>query len=398
MNNPQGGGKNTVRMVKAGRFEVCYYQVLTLELTTLDKVLDVFAGPKALQMLKITGFDPDLFHTVLGASGGPKWFVLAGIDRVLISEFFAERQLPLNLVGSSAGAFRFACLTQHDPVAAINRLAKDYSETVYSEKPDIHEISDKAIDLLSRMLPKENRSEVVNNPVFKAHLIAARCRGVLAPENKAIQFPGLMVSAVANAVSRKALTGFYHRYVFSAPGEPLAFRDPCDITTRHVALSESNILDALLASGAIPGILRGIQNIQGADKGMYRDGGVTDYHYDLHFQGNQNTKEQGSLVLFPHFYPTPVPGWFDKSLPWRHPHRSSYENVVMVVPSKEFVASLPFSKIPDRHDFTKIPVTQRLKYWQTVLSETDRLGEAFLALQEKDNIMLVLQPLPFKVK
>lgn len=351
-----------------------------------------------MQLLKVYGFKSELFHTVLGASGGPKWFVLAGIDRVLISEFFAQRQHPLNLVGSSAGAFRFACLTQPDPVAAINRLAKDYSETVYSDKPTIDEISDKAVSLLQCMLPEENRQKVVNNPVFVPHFIAARCRGLLAPERKAIQFPGLVLSALANGVSRRHLGRFYERYVFSGETQRLLFDDPAKLKTQHVGLTEHNVIDALLASGAIPGVLRGIPDIAGAAKGMYRDGGVTDYHFDLRFSapGSVAKSLDNDLVLFPHFYSVPKPGWFDKSLPWRYPHRISYDNVVMVVPSAEFVASLPYGKIPDRHDFTKIPATERISYWRTVLSETDRLGEAFMALKDPATLLDALQPLPFK--
>ena len=372
----------------------------------MKTVLNVYAGPRAMQMLKVYGFNSDLFHTVLGASGGPKWFVLAGIDRVLISEYFKDRKVPLNMVGSSAGAFRFACLTQPDPVAAINRLAKDYSETVYSEKPTIDEISDKAVVLLQNMLPAENRKHVVNNSIFVPHLIAARCRGLLAPERKAIQYPGLLVSAVANGLSRGLLDKFYERSIFSGTRQQLNFTDPVGLKTQHIRLTETNIIDALLASGAIPGVLRGIPDIEGAGRGMYRDGGVTDYHFDLQFKSggaygeeqlNRGNQIQNDLVLFPHFFAVPKPGWFDKSLPWRHPHRSSYDNVVMVVPSDEFVASLPFGKIPDRHDFTRIPAEQRLQYWKTVLAETDRLGEAFLALQNPAHLKDTLQPLPFKL-
>jgi len=365
--------------------------------------LSVFAGPRAQQLLKVYGLKPQLFHTLLGASGGPKWFVLAGIDRVIISEFFTGRQQPLHLVGSSAGAFRFACLAQKDPVAAINRLATDYSETVYSDKPTIEEISDKAVKLLQRMLPDEEREHVINNKVFVPHLVTVRCRGVLAPENKLIQYPGLMVSGVANAVSRRLLRRFYHRCIFSGNQETLVFDDPVNIPTQQVPLRQDNIIESLLASGAIPGILKGIKNISGAQKGMYRDGGVTDYHFDLRFKGAQKKLLQpdsdtveNDLVLFPHFYANAKPGWFDKSLPWRHPHKSSYENVVMIVPSPEFVASLPYGKIPDRHDFTKMPAEQRLQYWRTVLKETNRLGEAFLELSNPDTLMKVLQPLPFK--
>tara|TARA_B110000211_G_C14002359_1_gene519115 strand:- start:889 stop:1068 length:180 start_codon:yes stop_codon:yes gene_type:complete len=49
----------------------------------------------------------------------------------------------------------------------------------------------------------------------------------------------------------------------------------------------------------------------------------------------------------------------------------------MITPSKEFVASLPYGKIPDRNDFTDLDADTRIKYWNTIFSETEKLAEAF---------------------
>ena len=49
----------------------------------------------------------------------------------------------------------------------------------------------------------------------------------------------------------------------------------------------------------------------------------------------------------------------------------------MITPSKEFIASLPYGKIPDRNDFTDLDADTRIKYWNTVFSETEKLAEAF---------------------
>ena len=48
----------------------------------------------------------------------------------------------------------------------------------------------------------------------------------------------------------------------------------------------------------------------------------------------------------------------------------------MLAPSKEFVASLPYGKIPDRNDFTDLDADTRIKYWNIVFSETEKLAEA----------------------
>ena len=92
-------------------------------------MLDIYCGENALKTIQENGFKQELFTNFLGASGGPKWFTLFGLDKYLFGDFFKERTTELNLIGSSAGAFRAACFAQKDPVAAIARLADKYART-----------------------------------------------------------------------------------------------------------------------------------------------------------------------------------------------------------------------------------------------------------------------------
>lgn len=39
--------------------------------------LEIYAGKKARETIMKNGFSPELFSYFLGASGGPKWFVLS---------------------------------------------------------------------------------------------------------------------------------------------------------------------------------------------------------------------------------------------------------------------------------------------------------------------------------
>lgn len=353
------------------------------------RVLDIYAGKNALSKIKQQGFSSDLFDYMLGASGGPKWFCLAGLDRYIFSEFFAGRTRPLNIIGSSAGAFRFACFAQNDPLAAINRLADRYSHTVYSDKPTAREITAKGTALLDYVLGENGSQEIINNPVIKAHFIVARCKGLTQFELKPLQMAGLIASAGANAFKRKWLERFYQRFLFSTPNSDLVLTDPNLMPSYSVPLTEQNLPQALMASGSIPIVIEGVENISGAPKGMYRDGGIIDYHFDLTFG------PQKGLVLYPHFYSRPIPGWFDKSMKKRLPHASSYDDVVMVVPSEEFVASLPYGKIPDRKDFETMPAEQRIEYWQAVISQSDRLGEALKDMYDNQKIVEHIKPIEF---
>jgi hypothetical protein len=82
------------------------------------------------------------------------------------------------------------------------------------------------------------------------------------------------------------------------------------------------------------------------------------------------------LTLYPHFIDKPKAGWFDKNSS-RAVLAKNYDNTVMLVPSKEFVQSLPFNKIPDRKDFETLDAPTRIQYWLSVLSQTDKLADSF---------------------
>ena len=352
--------------------------------------LDIYAGEAARARIQKEGFSPQLFQYFLGASGGPKWFSLAGLDRVLFPEWFAGIHHQVQVIGSSAGAFRAMCAVQQDPLAAINRLASAYSTTTYSSnKPTPREITAKALDLLTYMIDDEGKKSALENDRFKAHLIVAKCLGATRFEGKFQQLRGLAMSAATNTIGRKHLAKLYTRYVFSSPGSNLSISDPYHLPTQYHLLTEGNIHAALLASGSIPVVIEGVTDIEGAPPGMYRDGGIIDYHFDISLGPGDG------LVLYPHFYNKPIPGWFDKGLKRRVPHKSSYDNVVMMVPSQAFIASLPFGKIPDRKDFEVLDAPARIAYWQSVLSETDRLGEYFMKIAGDGSIVDKIQPFTF---
>jgi hypothetical protein len=342
-------------------------------------MLDIYAGSNALKKIEQQGFSHEMFTTMLGASGGPKWFTLFGLDKYLFGEFFQQRTTPLNLIGSSAGAFRFGALAQKNPVEAITRLATIYSETVYSAKADATEITEKAKALLDAVYGKNGIEEIIQNPIFKAHFIVAKCQGLTSFESKPLQGLGLLSSIVLNRIDRNLLKYQYQRYVYHHPSSNIKISDHCQFDTFYKNLSTQNLKEALLASGSIPMVMEGVKNITDSPKGIYRDGGIIDYHFDVKIENNDG------LILYPHFNAQPKAGWFDKSLK-RTVQAKHYQDVIMLVPSDKFIVSLPYNKIPDRKDFTEMEATTRIKYWRTVLAETERLAEGFDSFIHQPNI------------
>ncbi len=332
-------------------------------------MLDIYAGPTAKKRIAEHGITPELFSTFLGASGGPKWFSLFGLDKYLFGEFFKDKDETLHLIGSSAGAFRSACLAQENPVEAITQLAYRYSETDFTTDSSAAGVSRVAQQMIGQFLPENQIDGLLNNPNRKIHIITTRCRGLVENENKVLQGLGLTKSLINNAIGRQHLTKQYQRVIFSNAEQPLKINESAVFSTETIPLTKTNVGPALLASGAIPMVMEGLTEIDGAPAGMYRDGGIIDYHFDFEI-------EQPGLTLYPHFNKQPKAGWFDKGLK-RTASAHNYDKVVMLVPSDEFIANLPFGKIPDRTDFEKIDTSTRIRYWHKVFEETERLAESF---------------------
>ena len=348
--------------------------------------LSLFAGPRALQRIRDHGLQNEQFKVLAGASGGPKWFVLYGLDRYLFGEFFASRQDGLATVGSSAGAWRLACLATDNPLASLDRLATLYSTEKYSAEPTPREVTAKASAMLHQVLGVDGGRQLVENRLIRTHIIADRCRGFLSRDSRLLLGAGLGLAAFSNLLSRKLLKFYFDRVVFNNHTHTCELTALQDVRTHDVKLTTDNVYDALIASGSIPFALEGVRNVTGGPDGLYVDGGITDYHFDVPFHKNDG------LVLYPHFYPRVVPGWFDKFLPWRKVQRSHFDNVLLVCPSAEFVAGLPYGKIPDRNDFRKLDYDTRVRYWRTVLSESERLAGEFAVLVDRGVDPGLIQP------
>jgi hypothetical protein len=336
------------------------------------------AGPSAYREIRTHGFEPALVQTLAGASGGAKWLVLSRLDRVLIERLILPRAAPLHLIGSSVGAWRFACYGRRDPLAALARFEEAYVEQRYSARPTRGEITARSGEILGLLLGEHGVAEILAHPWLRTHVITARCRRLTATEQPQLLLAALALAAAANAVSRRALGAFFVRTLFHDPRARPPLLDPHDLPTEHVPLTADNLRESIVASGAIPLVLEAVHDIAGAQRGVYRDGGIIDYHFDAELA------EPGRIALFPHFYGHAAPGWFDKHWPHRRALPRSLERVLLVHPSEEFLAGLPDGRIPDRGDFLRFDDATRLRRWRAVIADCGRLADELAAALDGD--------------
>ena len=155
-----------------------------------------------------------MIGTIAGASGGAKWLVLSQLDRAILTNLVPKLQGPVHLLGSSVGAWRFACYAQSDPIAAIDRFEAAYFDQRYSDTPDIAEVTTRSLEILQTVLGASGVDEILSHPVFRTHVMAVRSRHVLASENRFAPGAGLTSAASLNLISRKSLGLFFERALF----------------------------------------------------------------------------------------------------------------------------------------------------------------------------------------
>ncbi len=345
------------------------------------------AGPGAYDTIRRHGFAIDRIGTIAGASGGAKWLVLSQLDRVILETIVPRLQGPVHLIGTSIGAWRFACYAQPDPVAAIERFEDAYIHQSYSDAPDIDEITTKSREILQILLGNDGATNILSHPLFRTHVMTVRARNIAAFEQRHVLAAALILAAGMNAISRQTLGWFFERALFFDARDLPPFFDVEGFPLQRVMMRQENLEDAVVATGAIPLVLSGVKDIVGAMPGVYRDGGVIDYHLDLPHS------DPDHLALYPHFFDRIVPGWFDKKLTWRKPNPANVDRTVLISPSPEFVAELPNGKIPDRTDFTTFPPQDRMRLWRRVVAECGRLGDELNEVIEKGKLESRLTPL-----
>ena len=330
--------------------------------------IEIFAGQQAYRQVAEQGIQPSDIRAIIGASGGPKWFVLSHLDRYLVDNWLPAIPHQIELIGSSIGAWRMAAYASAAPLAALEQLEYQYLNQRYSAQPTHKEVSDSIHRLLDSFIQP---TDLNRHQLKKLHIVAARCKGLSQLEHRSLQALSFAAVALSNLVTRRALPLSFDRVVFQSPGARLPVAQWDQFHTEEVPLRADNYRDALLASGAIPVVIDGVRDPAGAPAGLYRDGGMVDYHFDLPIKPRQG------LVLYPHFSPLLKPGWFDKPLPWRKVQASNYSHTLMICPSRAFVESLPYGKIPDRRDFERLDNDTRIRYWQTVVDRNQVIAEAF---------------------
>ena len=367
---------------------------------TSPSTLILRAGPKAMATIRREGLKPEQVAVIPGAAGGPKALGIIGLDKALFGEWLPKAPRQRDLIGASIGSWRFAAVCRGDITAALKDFGDIYCGQQYPPRPSTRMVSESAY-ANTRQLLEGHEAAVLAHPHYRLHVLAAQGRGLLAGQSRLRTPAGFAVAAIANAFGRKHLRHMVNRMWFHDPrgmprflGQPTNTSNPTiygfdSFRTIETPLTTDNLHPALWASAAIPTVMDGVETIPGAPPGTCWDGGITDYHVYLPYH------RADGITLYPHFTDRIVPGWLDKPFPWRQARGLWLENLLLISPSPEYLATLPLHKLPDRSDFKRFEndYEARHRYWRLAMGQSEKLGDEFLRLAERGEIGERLLPL-----
>ena len=284
------------------------------------------------------------------------------------------------LIGASIGSWRFASACLPDAAEGIRRLGQLYNAQSFAKGVTMAQISQSSRQMLDDLLAGRD-ARVLDNPDYRLNIMVVKSHGLLADDHRGRLGLGLSSVIADNLRGRARLSRHFERLIIHDPRQAPPVHPLKDFPSRFLTLDVGNLRQALLASGSIPMVMQGVRDLPGAGAGTYRDGGLLDYHLDLPYHGDD-------IVLYPHFTDRVIPGWFDKGLPWRRSNQQGLQDVLLLAPSRDYLARLPHGKLPDRSDFKRFMGDDpgRNKYWQTAMSESQRLGDEFLALADNGKL------------
>lgn len=350
--------------------------------------LCIKAGPRAYEMIMNGGFDFDRIAAYVAPAGGPRWLAASGFDLALLENGVLGRKKPVLLSGTSSGAWRLAAWPQPEPVQSYRTFMELYLENSSYKLGDTPRfLLESMSEIIDNYIEDDAIPFALANKKYRLAVTTARAKNIAASEKKWIQQAGIGAAWLLNAMNPDHVHLFFERVVFYYGPLPPRFCLQPGFRGKAIPLNATNFKAAILASGAIPLVIAGLKDIYGAPVGIYRDGGLFDYHLNHEYTG-----KDGEMTLFFNHQERIVPGWLDKRFQSRRPPEPILENVLMVYPSESFVERLPGGRVPDREDFLLFiddPET-RVRNWRKAVELCAPLGEQFLELIESGKIRQVL--------
>lgn len=355
----------------------------------MPPLLEYRAGTRALERLRRDGLRPSLVRALAGPASGPRWLVLAGLDRALMKAGLAAAYNggpPRLLVGSSAGAWRMLAMASRDPERTHARLVEGYLERSFTRGVTAAQVSESYRGMLAEILTEDDRRFIASNPATDVAVHVTRLRTPLPWRIRVVQSAAIVVGAALHRMSAQWISVLARRVLLHTRPE----RFHPGFQGLVVPLTPEGMVPAALASGTIPVLMQPVRGLPHAPRGMYMDGGLADYHLRQPYVAPGE-----GITLFPHYQRRICAVWYDRGTPSRRPPAEALADVLEIHPTDAFIGSLPDGRLPERDDFVTYLDTpeERIRRWTEVVNRSEELGAALLRDIESGALVDKIAPL-----
>ncbi|KAJ3360254.1 hypothetical protein HDU91_004675 [Kappamyces sp. JEL0680] len=291
----------------------------------------------------------DYFSYFFLPAAGPKAFVSCGFEYSLRA-MDKTIQSPKWFIGGSTGALRaFAYVSGLVQDKDITLALKEHYCQMYYQKgctsDDLHSMMEQ---LYQTCAPSESLRQVVYHPTYRIAVIVTQLHPFLEKLPAFLLKFSFAVLALVNLLLPNFIYLFCKRICFYTGYMPpdCLVDDP---SVDFCPLTPENAHQVLHATTSIPFISTPCTFIHGKGKGLFHDGGITDYMLNTCVKPHH---EPGIVLgdtppLFPVYR-----NIFDQMLPWhRHLPRHYFEHTSIVRPSSHFLTAFPEKKLPSVSDW-----------------------------------------------
>jgi hypothetical protein len=141
------------------------------------------AGQRAYKIIKEGGFNFDSISSYLGPAVGPRWLLASGFDLTLLTKGILGHANAVHLIGSSAGAWRFAAWLQPQAAECYQKLIDAYINVKYFRDDTPSTVLTKLTKLINEYLEDDALPFALLNKNYRLSIITARSSGLVASEN-----------------------------------------------------------------------------------------------------------------------------------------------------------------------------------------------------------------------
>jgi len=139
----------------------------TLRGSTTPSLLRYRAGRSAIKLLRETGLQQSSIRAFVAPASGPKWLVLAGLDRALMAAALIPKweardtRDRLLMAGASAGAWRVMAMATGDAAQSHTKLEHAYVHHRFPRGVHRREITAAYRAMLEDLFPERRISETL---------------------------------------------------------------------------------------------------------------------------------------------------------------------------------------------------------------------------------------------